>query len=91
MGISFCIHFVCQFAYFLIYVPGYAGIMPWYEKYRINKGIKRHWEDEKEWPERKRRLFSYLAMNYLVVYPAMIFVSTYVSGIKVRFDELPTM
>ena len=91
MGISFCLHFVCQFADFLIYLPGYTGKFPWYEKYRINKGAKRHWEDEKEWPGMRKRLAYYLGLNYLVCYPVMIFLSVKVSGIKVRFEDLPTM
>ena len=90
MGISFCIHCICQFGYFLIYLPGYMDLIPGYEKFRINKGVKRHWEDQAVWPTMKKRLAFFVGVNYLLMYPALIFASVKISGIKVRFDELPT-
>lgn len=89
VGISFIIHFVCQTLYFLIYVPGYSDSVAWYERYRINKGM-RPWENIKEWPATKKRLFYYLGINYFIIYPAMIILSTKISGIKVRFEHLPS-
>lgn len=91
MGISFTIHIVCQLGYFLLYLPGYADWVPAYEKFRINKGSRRHWENPGEWPRMKRRLIFFVGVNYLLVYPVMIFLSVKISGIKVRFSEFPTM
>lgn len=85
LSISFFIHFLFQSLYFLIYAPGYANAINSYDKYRINHGVKRAWEDNPDWPKTKRRLFYYLGINYIIVYPAMIILSTAISGIKVRF------
>lgn len=90
VGISCCIHFVCQLLYFCIYLPGYLKAAPGYEKYRINKGVKRAWEDNPKWDSEKFRLISYLGVNYCLMYPGLITASTWLSGIKVRFDDLPT-
>ena len=82
---SFCIHVVCQIIYFVMYVPGYADLVPAYDKYRINQGVNRAWEGNPHWGKTRNKLLFYLGLNYLVIYPMMIVVSTYVSGIKVRF------
>lgn len=91
MGVSFSIHCLCQFGYFLIYLPGYTDAAKGYEKYRIDQGAPRHWENPKKWPAMRRRLICYVGLNYLVTYPLMVFASVKVSGIKVRFDEFPSM
>jgi len=57
-----------------------------YEKYRINKGTKRPWENNPKWPILKSRLFYYLGLNYFIVYPAMIYISNRLGGIKERFE-----
>lgn len=86
VAISFCIHFVFQALYFLIYAPGYSNLIKAYDEYRINKGVVRPWEgDQKSWSKTRNRLFYYLGINYLVIYPAMIVLSVKVSGVNVRF------
>ena len=84
VGISCFIHFFCQFLYFCIYAPGYLGLS-WYSKFRNNPGGKRVWEDNPSWPKIRARLFTYLGINYCLIYPGMIIISTRLSGIKVRF------
>lgn len=90
VGISCIIHFSLQFLYFLIYVPGYIGRAS-YEKYRINKGVARPWENNPKWPETKRKLFLYLGINYCLIYPGLIIGSTKLNGIKLRFEGVPSM
>lgn len=85
VGISCIIHFSLQFLYFCIYAPGYFNIFDWYDKYRINKGVKRPWEDNPKWPSIRRKMIIYLGVNYCVMYPGIIIASTKLSGIRLRF------
>ena len=91
MAYSFGIHLVCQILYFLLYAPGYGNLVKAYDKYRINKGVQRPWENEKTWPSTKKKLFLYLGINYLLVYPGLIYISNKLSGIKLRFTEPPSV
>ena len=76
----------------MLYVPGYSNLSKFYEKYRINKGVIRPWEvKDDSWPAKKYKLFTYLGINYCLVYPLLIIVSTKISGIKVRFEDFPTV
>lgn len=88
--ISCTIHFCFQIVCFFIYYPGYAGLSKSYEKYRINKGVKKPWKYE-EWPALRRRLFFYLGINYVVMYPLLISMSIKISGLKLRFHDFPSM
>jgi hypothetical protein len=76
---------------FMVYAFGYANVFKWYEKYRINEGVQRAWENNPKWPQERLRLFYYLGLNYLLVYPGMLFLSMKLSGIRLRFESEPSM
>ena len=58
-----------------MYVPGYAELVPAYDKYRINQAVNRAWEGNPHFRKTMNKLLFYLVLNYLVIYPMMITVS----------------
>lgn len=69
-------------------LPGYMNILPYYEKYKINKATKWPWHRD-NWGIMKRKLFYNLVINKFLVFPFFVFLSTII-GVKQRFHDFPT-
>ena len=82
------IHYAAVIWSFLLMLPGYMNILPYYEKYKINKATKWPWHRD-NWGVMKRKLFYNLIINKFLVFPFFVFLSTII-GVKQRFHDFPT-
>jgi sterol desaturase/sphingolipid hydroxylase (fatty acid hydroxylase superfamily) len=85
---AFMLRFVAETWTLLLMLPGYLNLLPYYEKYKINKESTWPWE-RPNWPIVKRKLFYNLIMNQLFVFPMFIYLPTFI-GVKQRFTQFPS-
>ena len=82
------IHYCAETWTFLLMLPGYLNLLPYYEKYKINKEAKWPWH-RPNWKIMRRKLFYNLIINQVFVFPMFVSV-TAVLEVKQRFTDFPS-
>jgi len=82
------IHTITLVLSFLIYLPGYMGWAPSYEKFKINKDSKWPWERE-NWNQVFKKMILNIILNEIIIYPLVVYTATSM-GIKQRFTDFPS-
>ena len=81
-------HSLSTLIIFLVYLPGYLGLSSLHKKYIINKEAVWEWQ-KPNWNKTFRKFASTFSFNQFLVYPVVIFLSTFI-GLKQRFTDFPT-
>jgi sterol desaturase/sphingolipid hydroxylase (fatty acid hydroxylase superfamily) len=82
------IHTAALVLSFLIYLPGYMGWAPSYEKFKINKDAKWPWQ-RNDWNHVFKKMVLNIILNEVVVYPMVVYIATSMT-IKQRFIDFPS-